>query len=186
MRGVVAPLMMGMVLACGCRVAPPAAPAPTSRPVVWDPDRNLAPAEYIEDLRAVCSPPAGWKPQQLRGSAHYSHLVWLSPTGRTAYGVIRFTLPFPVGHDPVLWFMLREMRRVEGWANLLQKEWDANLRGVRFVTEGGLYTVRSNLMLRGFQGWVVYAGTLARQPLLPEELAQAELAREHTRIGAKP
>ena len=105
---------------------------------------------------------------------------WLSPTGRTAYGVIHFSLPLPVGHELALWGFLREMRRSEGEAQLLSKGWDANSGLMRFVAQGGLYLVRSNLFVTGRQGWVCYAGTLKKEPIEPDELALAEIAREHT------
>ena len=125
--------------------------------------------------------------QQLPGGARHTHQVWQSPTGSTAYGVIHFRLPFPLGHELLLWAFMNEMRRDQGEARLLEKRWDANLGGIRFVTEGGLYRVRTNLMVRGFDGWAVYAGTLRSGPIRPDELALAERAREYTEVGvARP
>ena len=62
---------------------------------------------------------------------------WLSPSGRTAYGVIYFSLPLPVGHDLTLWGFLDEMRHSEGEATLVSKQWDENLRGLRRFLEIG-------------------------------------------------
>ncbi|HWP41261.1 MAG TPA: hypothetical protein VNL70_10070, partial [Tepidisphaeraceae bacterium] len=140
--------------------------------------------QHLPELRATVAPPTGWTRQRLPGGARHTHQVWQSPTGSTAYGVIHFKLPFPVGHELLLWAFINEMRRDQGQAKLLEKRWDANLGGVRFVTEGGLYRVRTNLMVRGFDGWAVYAGTLRAAPILPDELALAERAREYTEVGA--
>lgn len=135
------------------------------------------------DVQAVVAPPEGWKPDPLKRSGTHRHQVWLSPSGNTAYGVIRFSLPLPVGHDLALWGFLREMRSSEGEATLVEKRWDAERRVLRFVAEGGLYRVRSVLRVRGFGGWIAYAGTLRNQPINDAELALAELAREQTRFG---
>jgi len=146
-------------------------------------DRLDAPT-HLPELRATVTPPTGWTRQQLSGGVRHTHQVWQSPTGSTAYGVIHFKLPFPVGHELLLWAFMNEMRRDQGEARLLEKRWDANLGGIRFVTEGGLYRVRTNLMVRGFDGWAVYAGTLRAAPILSDELALAERAREYTEVGA--
>jgi hypothetical protein len=143
--------------------------------------------QHLPELRATVAPPIGWSPQKLQGSARHTHQVWQSPTGNTAYGVIHFRLPFPVGHELLLWAFMNEMRRDQGQARLIEKRWDANLGGIRFVTEGGLYRIRTNLVVRGFDGWAVYAGTFRSGPILPDELALAERAREYTEVGvARP
>jgi hypothetical protein len=121
--------------------------------------------------------------QPLKETKNHSHQLWLSPTGNTAYGVIRFSLPLPVGPDTVLYFFLREMRASEGEARLISKRRDPQLKGLGFVAEGGLYVVRTNLTTRGLRGWAVYAGTLRARPVLPNELSLAELAREETETG---
>ena len=104
----------------------------------------------------------------------HAHQVWISPSGHTAYGIIHFTLPVPISPDVALWGFLQNMKQREGEANLLSKQWDSNLSQLRFVVEGGLYTVRCNLFLRGLQGWSVYAGTLRKEKIEADELAQAE------------
>jgi len=134
-------------------------------------------------LQAICVPPLGWKPDPLKRSSTHVHEVWISPSGRTAYGVIHFELPLPVGHDLALWGFLNQMRASEGEANLLEKKWDANLGGLRFVAEGGQYIVRTNLFVHGFSGWAIYAGTLRAFPINQAELELAERAREDTVVG---
>src|SRR5690606_6947596 len=113
--------------------------------------------------------------------------VWLSPTGRTAYGVIHFALPgiaevFAIPYDWVLKGYLDEMRKDQGEAILLSKERDPDLPGLRFIAEGGLYRTYTNLIVAGSNGWAIYAGVLRGQPVLPDELKLAEHAREQTLI----
>jgi hypothetical protein len=43
--------------------------------------------------------------------------------------------------------------------------------------------VRTNLFVRGWEGWAVYAGTLQSEPVATEELDLAERAREQTTVG---
>jgi hypothetical protein len=109
--------------------------------------------------------------------------VWVSPSGKTAYGIIHFGMPFPVAHELLLWFFLNEMRTKEGEATLVEKRFDDALPGLRYVARGGKYTVHSNLLVRGFDGWVVYAGTLTSEPVAENELRLAEQAREQTSVG---
>lgn len=137
----------------------------------------------VTAVEAACVPPLGWSARPLKESKNHTHQVWLSPTENTAYGVIRFPLPLPVGPDTVLYFFLREMRASEGEARLVSKQRDKQLKGLRFVAEGGLYVVRTNLTTRGFEGWAVYAGTRRGRAILPNELSLAELARENTQTG---
>jgi hypothetical protein len=147
------------------------------------PTTRLSPTTFVSAVDAGCAPPIGWTAEPLKQSPRHYHQVWLSPTRRTAYGVIHFDLPFPVGYDLVLWFFMREMKRSEGEAKLVSKNWDANLQGMKFVAEGGRYTIRTNLLLRGLDGWAIYAGTLNGEPIIPEELELAEQARDFTQTG---
>ena len=144
----------------------------------------LTPAEPNATVEAVVTPPAGWRAEPLKSSARHKHQVWLSPSGNTAYGVIRFKMPLPAGADAALRFgVLPEMRRTEGEARLISSDRDPSLPGLRFVAEGGKYRLRSNLITRGWRGWVIYAGTLRASEIVTDELALAELAREHTAVG---
>ena len=107
----------------------------------------------------------------LKHSPQHAHQVWLSPSGHTAYGVIHFSLPLPVGPDLALFGFLQNMKMHEGEANLISKNWDADLSCLRFVAEGGVYRVRVNLFVSGFEGWAIYAGTLRGFPINADELA---------------
>ena len=139
--------------------------------------------QYVESVDASAVVPPGWHADPLKSSATHKHQVWTSPSGHTAYGIIHFMLPLPVGHDLALLGFLQNMKRTEGEATLVSKQWDPNLHAIRFVAVGGLYKVRTNLFVRGLDGWAVYAGTLRKEKIEAEELAQGERARELTRIG---
>lgn len=160
----------------GCRATPAHLPAARA-------DQGLSAPIFISALQASCAPPVNWKPDPLKQSATHTHQVWISPGGNTAYGVIYFRLPLPVGHELALWGFLNEMRTTEGEATLLEKRWDPNLGALRFVAAGGQYTVRTNLFVRGFTGWAVYAGTLRAFPVNQNELDLAERARQNTVVG---
>jgi hypothetical protein len=171
-----------MALACGCVAHPKSAqvePIPTTAPTT----QGLSRARFLESVDATVAPPDGWIEQPLKKSSRHTHQLWISPTDKTAFGVMHFGLPFPVGHEPVLWFFLKEMKRQQGAADLLSKQWDPKLRGVRFVASGGMYTIRTNLVVHAWEGWIVYAGTLREGPVDEKELALAESAREHTVLG---
>jgi hypothetical protein len=183
-RGVVAPGIAILLLASllsGCTSSPtqPLSPEPHAEPIVVS-----GTAQYVAPVQALCVPPAGWTSEPVQTQNwRTTHQVWLSPSGHTAYGVIHFTLPLPVGTDPVLWVFMNQMRREQGDAKLLSKQWDSNIKGVRFVAQGGLYTVRTNLLLRGFDGWAIYAGTHNDEAVVDNELALAERAREQTQVA---
>lgn len=160
-----------------------------SKPPVLASDRSFAFCEGLNDplalaeVQAVVVPPAGWTPDPLKQSSRHTHQVWISPSGNTAYGVIRMRLPLPVGPDLVLWGFMNEMKRVEGEGKLITREDDDTLPGLRFVAEGGRYRVRTNLVTSGRTAWAIYAGTLRGKPIDQTELQLAERAREATSPG---
>jgi hypothetical protein len=171
-----------LAILIGCRAQ---APVPGDDAVSRAIASGLNPPRANRDVQAWVVPPLDWKPDTLKTSARHTHQVWISPSGSTAYGVIYFNLPLPVGSDLTLWGFLQEMQRVEGRADLLSKENDEQLPGLRFVAAGGLYTIRTNLIVSGFNAWAVYAGTLNDRPVNPAELALARCAREQTRVGLR-
>jgi len=136
---------------------------------------------YDADVNAVCDPPIGWKAERLKTGNNHVHQVWLSATGATAYGVIHFTLPLPVGQNMALSGFLNQMKDTEGDCTLVERHDDPNLPGIRFVAEGGLYRIRTNFIV---VGWAVYAGTLRGKPVMAGELDLAVRARERTRVGS--
>jgi hypothetical protein len=139
----------------------------------------------VQAVSAVCYPPTGWAPEPLKESSRHRHQIWLSPTGSTAYGVIHFSLPLPVGPEMVLRAFLREMQKQEGAADLLDKASDPALPGLRFEARGKLYHLWGNLMVSGWEGWAVYAGSRTGAPIMRSELELAATARESTRVGER-
>jgi hypothetical protein len=137
----------------------------------------------VYSVVAQCAPPAGWIAQPLKKSERHTHQIWLSPTGRTGYGVVHFKLPLPVGVNIVHWEFLREMDKREGEAIELSHQMDPSLPGMRFVCEGGRYKMRVNLLVSGFEGWAIYAATVREAEIIPSELDLAEKSRENTIIG---
>jgi hypothetical protein len=145
--------------------------------------RGLTQPFYDPDVRAFCDPPVGWKPDPLKKNDVHTHQVWHSPSGATAYGVIHFKLPLPVGENLALQGFMAHMKQTEGEATLLQQERDPNLPGIRFVAEGGKYRIRANLIVGDWEAWAIYAGTFRNQKPIESELDKAIRAREHTRVG---
>ena len=153
---------------------------------VTDAPAALSAAAPHRVVEAMVVPPAGWRPDPIKRSKTHAHPAWVSPSGKTAYGVIRINLPLPfIGPDVVLRPFMDEMRQTEGAAKLVSRKTDRRLPGpgIRFVAEGGQYTIRTNLMTRGFRAWAVYAGTRRGEEEVPAELELAEQARERTKIG---
>lgn len=144
---------------------------------------GLTPPTFVATVDALAVPPVGWRRDPLRKSAKHTHEVWIAPSGSTFYGVMRFSLPFPVGSDLAVWGFMREMHRKQGEAKLISSEKDPKLPGTRFVAEGGKYLIRVNLLTKGWEGWAIYAGTLREQPVDQKELDLAQRAREYTVTG---
>lgn len=178
----VAPLMAAL-LCFGCAASPKPNLAQIhagwSGPTV----RGLEFPTYNPDVDAVCDPPVGWKPDTLKIKPNHTHQAWASPTGQTAYGVIYFKLPLPVGQNLAFNGFLSSMEKDQGDLTLLERHDDPALPGIRFVAEGGHYLIRANLIVSNWEGWAVYAGTLRGGRVIPEELDFAVRAREHTLVG---
>jgi hypothetical protein len=138
----------------------------------------------MSELDAAVVPPMGWRADPLKTTPRHTHQTWISPTGETAYGVIHFTLPLPVGEDLALWGFLSEMKKSEGEAVLLSK----NRAGdhLEFVAEGGKYRINGILVTRGFRGWMIYAGTLRSRPIVVDDLELAVQARDNTALAPGP
>lgn len=169
-------IILSLATAIGCASKKPASPAPLTPPGT----KGVA----VDAVEAVCYPPDGWTAEPLKQSSRHSHQIWLSPTGETAYGVIHFSLPLPVGPELVLRAFIREMQKQEGAADLLAKQSDPTLPGLRFEAKGQLYHLWGNLMVRGFEGWAVYAGSRSGRPICEDEMQLAAIAREATRVGS--
>ena len=146
--------------------------------------RGLTLPYYDKDVEAICDPPIGWKADPLKTSSSHIHQVWLSPTGASAYGVIYFKLPLPVGENLALSGFLDQMKDTEGDSTLIERHEDPKLPGIRFVADGGLYRIRVNFIVATWEGWAVYAGSLRGKPVVADELDLAVRAREHTYMGS--
>jgi len=187
-------LLMGTGFAGGCAQGRPAARAEaqlasaTQTPLapLTAVDSGLRPPQPFEALHTLSPLPEGWQPDPPKHSTEHDHQAWISPSGRTAYGVITFHhWLLPLASDRiVLDKFLQTMRSSEGEARLVGTPWhDRKADGLRFVAEGGLYTVRGLLVTQGTRGWVLYAGTLRSQPVASNELQLAERARDQTVPG---
>ncbi len=165
----------------GCQ----AAIHPATRPMDQFAALSLSEPIPIAVLDAEACPPIGWRADTLKQSPTHAHQVWISPDGRTAYGIIHFHLPLPVGRDLSLWGFMNQMRQSEGEATLIDKRFDPQRGCIRFVAEGGLYRIRANLFADGLVGWAVYAGSLRAQPVNENDLAIAVAARENTALGVR-
>jgi hypothetical protein len=150
---------------------------------ILPPMQGLSPVAPNEILQAMVTPPAGWKPEPLKSSDRHFHQIWLSPSGQTAFGAIRFRLPLPVGPSLLMGRFLAEMRRLEQTSDVLSREDDPELPGIRFVAEGTIHKVRVNLITHGFRGWAFYAGTFTGKEENKAELELAERAREASSPG---
>ena len=135
----------------------------------------------VPELEAMCGPPKGWVAQPLERDSKHTQQVWISPSGRTALGVIRFDLPVPATDKIALWGFVQEMKRREGQGKLISKK--PLPEGLAFVAEGGKYRIRGTVVTRGLRGWVVYAGTLLQEPVEVDELELAVQARDNTAPG---
>lgn len=181
-----------MVLAGSPLLLMACAAEPARRPVLAPPTMGLIaraaatglsrPVDFA-DLQAMVVPPAGWVEQPAKLDERHVHRIWVSPSGDVAYGVIYFHLPLPLGPGLTLSGFLQQMKKTEGDATLISQSDDDRLPGIRFVADGGLYRIRANLITSGFDGWVVYAGTLLRRPIDRPELALGIAAREQTQIA---
>ena len=175
--------MLSLLVVCvGCAsTRPSTSSASVDDPVTATYREQLSAPIELPELDARVVPPIGWQREPFKQSDRHNHLVWVSPTGGAAYGVIHFTMPLPVGEELALRGFLAEMKKSEGEATLLSKNRDGDR--MRFVAEGGKYRIRGILLTRGFGGWAVYAGTLRSASPAVDELAVAVQARENTALG---
>ena len=173
--------MGGVGLGCQSKYSDIKEYQPATQPLA---DTGLSEPKPVPAVDALTHPPVGWTAEELKTSKDHAHQVWLSPSGKTAYGIIHFGLPLPV---PATWILdpfLQEMKKSEGEATLIGSPLkDDALPGVRFTVEGGEYKMRINLICKGFRAWAVYAGTRRADEEVPAELEIAERAREKTKVG---
>jgi hypothetical protein len=175
--GMAAALIAG-ALAAGCASPQANTPAP---PTAEENLPGLDELAYVPTVNATCPVPAGWQAQPLKQNERHTHQVWISPSGKTAFGVIHFKLPLPVGPDLALAGFLSAMQKSEGNANLIERHSDS--QGIQFIVEGGVYRMHAQLIVKGYQAWAIYAATRRAEPTVSDELKLAELAAGHTQIN---
>lgn len=181
----IAIVIVVLIALAGCRAtpdSPSADDAPLPSTFATTSLAGLVPPTHSSTFDATIAPPLGWEADTIKRSKSHVHQAWKSPTGHTAYGIIRFQLPLPVGHEMALIGFLQNMRKSEGEATLIEKRRDPETGAIDFVADGGLYRVRTILSVRGAGGWAVYAGTLRDRQVHENELELALRARQHTRV----
>jgi len=117
------------------QLASAAQPSQAVAPLPPD-DTGLLPPRPLEALHTLSPLPDGWQPDPPKHSTERDHQAWISPSGRTAYGVITFHhWLLPLASDRVvLDKFLQNMRSSEGEARLVGKPWhDQKADGLRFV-----------------------------------------------------
>jgi hypothetical protein len=144
---------------------------------------ELSTAVAMPVVDAIVDPPIGWEIDKRQVDAKHVHMVWKSPSGDTAYGVVLMYLPLPVGPDLVLAGFLNQLKQSDREAKLLSKTPAEELHGYRFVAESGQYVIRVDLSVRGWRAWAVYAGSLRGRDVNQAELDLAERARDRTRVN---
>lgn len=144
---------------------------------------GLGQVEPREDLHITARPPEGWIPSPIKLTAKTIHQIWISPTGSTAFGVIYAKLPLPVGPELALWGFMREMKKDQGEAELLDQEAVDHLNGVRFKARGKLYSIDAILYAEGWDCWIAYAGQYSDKQADAKEMAVAKLASERVVMG---
>jgi hypothetical protein len=172
----VAVALMAAIFLAGCAESPVAGPGNSA----GDSTPGLNEPTYLSTVIATCSAPIGWQAQPLKENSRHTHQVWVSPSGMTAYGVVHFKLPWPLGPDLALSGFISAMRKSEGDAELVEKHTDR--RGIAFVADGGRYHMRGQLIVQGWEAWTIYSATLRGKPIVPDELKLAELAVAHSEI----
>ena len=160
---------------------------PTSRPV-----EGVGKGYFEPRVEAFVVPPRRWKLDPPKGDEQHTHLVWLSPDGGAAYGVIYLKIPgwVPTAiiprqslHNTVLAEFVKKMRQDQGEAELVSSGWDEAQDRLDFVAKGKTYTIHAFLDVRGHVGWSAYRGTLTGRDALPKEVALADKARDATEVG---
>jgi hypothetical protein len=172
--------------AAGCCGSPPVPDrVATATQIETAVTRGLTAPVPDDSLKAVVVPPVGWKPEPPKVNEKHRHQIWLSPSGNTAYGVIYFKLPLPVGLNITLDGFMKQMKDTEGEGTLIERKDDDQLPGIRFTAAGGEYLIQAFLVVDGFHGWVVYAGTKQKFPTNEAELRTAIDARDQTRVDLR-
>lgn len=140
---------------------------------------------HRDDLGVQIHLPVGWNPERHDDRENAITQTWVGPSKRVALGVIHVRLPFPVGHEITLAGFLNRFAKEDGAVTLVEKKWDDNRQCFRFIAHGQRRQIESLLIVRGMDGWVVFAGTLLDKPAPPDELSLARQAREAVQTAAR-
>jgi len=158
---------------------------PSARPSTLP--AGLLVGNRIEELESTVFVPEGWTLELHKKRDNTEHRTWISPSSKTAFGVIFFKLPLPVGAELAFKYgFLPAMREAEGEAKVIEQSWNKATRSLDFVVEGGKYTLRAAMYVRGLRGWTYYAGTVRGQSEDQIELKIAEDARDWTKQEREP
>jgi hypothetical protein len=168
--------LIAAIFLVGCAGSPVAGPGNAT----GDSLPGLNEPTYFPAVIATCDPPIGWQAQPLKANSRHTHQLWVSPSGMTAYGVVHFKLPWPIGPDLALSGFISAMGKSEGGAELVEKHVDT--RGIAFIADGGQHHIRGQLIVQGWEAWAFYSATVRGKPIVPDELKLAELAAAHTEI----
>ena len=181
-------VLLGLLSLVGCsRTVLRADERPTSRPV-----QGIGEGYFEPRVESFVVPPRGWDLDPPKGDDQHVHLVWLSPSRDTAYGVIFLQIPgwVPTAiipsrslHNTVLDEFVKKMREDQGEAELVSSEWDEPNDRLNFVARGKVFTIHSFLTVRGHAGWAAYRGTKTGDNEPPNEIALADRARDATKVG---
>lgn len=144
------------------------ATSPATRPVL-----------EFEKFFAEIDPPADWRYEVTSLSDRHEHVTWIGPGNNTACGILYFRLPWPVGTELAFRYgFLEEMRRKEGVATVLFKQWDDEKECLRFTVDSKQFHTEGNFFVRGWEGWMIYAGTRLGEPVNEAEFETARRVRE--------
>ncbi len=144
------------------------------------PATRQSPAASAAQLGILPLPPAGFTPKPLEQDETSTQQVWVSSSKATAYGIVRFSLPLPVGPGFALPGFIAETAKKQGPTKLLASKAHPRSGGVEFTADLPLYHMRGILWTKGFTGWVVYASTDRSMPVDADDLAAALAARDAT------
>lgn len=164
-----------LVAVCGCA-------GKYKRPVARSSSATVPATQPVREFHkffAEIDPPTGWRYELTSESERHEHVTWISPSNNTACGALYFRMPFPVGHELAFRYgFLDEMKKKEGVANVIEKHFDEQKQCLRFSVESRFFHTEATFFVRGWEGWMFYAGTRLGNPVNESELAQARAVRE--------
>lgn len=168
-------------LTIGCETSPqPTDFRPVSARSATQPSTTQRSDEVTFRMFSVfLTPPEGWTLKTTSLDDRHEHMTWVSPSGQTAVGALFFKLPWPVGHELAFRYgFLAEMRKREGEGEVLEKRWDPEIEGLRFIVNSKNFRVTAKFLVRGLRGFATYSGTKRAFPVNTSEEQEAIRVRE--------